>query len=207
MILMTREPHLYQVEDGWVEIYPGKKFHFGDPQPGEIEVESVAHSLSRLCRYNGHTTRHYSVGEHSCHICDWVMKQPWATPLDGLTALHHDDAEYIIGDQMRPIKVTMPEFVALEKVLDVAIAEEFGTWYPFPLWLKDADSRILKDERRAVMVPSPYDWGVDVLEELGVEFWNWRGRWPWFVKWASTQTWAGRTARATQSTGTRRLTA
>lgn len=175
-------PHLYQVEDGWVEIYPGTQFHFGDPQPGEIRVESIAHSLARMCRYNGHTTRHYSVGEHVCHISDWVMKQPWATPLDGLTALHHDDAEYIIGDQMRPIKVTMPQFMTLEKILDQSIADEFGTIYPFPPWLKEADTRILKDERYSVMTPSPHDWGVDVLEKLGVKFWGIAGRWPWLVK-------------------------
>lgn len=174
--------HFYQVEDGWVEIWPGNQFHFGSPKPGEIKVEAIAHALSRLCRYNGHTTRHYSVGEHVCLLSDWVMKQPWATPLDGLTALHHDDAEYIVGDLAKPIKVTMPEFNALEHLLDEAIAEEFGTTYPFPPWLKDMDVRIIKDERAAVMVPSPHDWGVDVLEELGIKFWSVAGRWPWLVK-------------------------
>jgi hypothetical protein len=178
---MTK-PHLYQVEDGWIEIYPGDQFHFASPRPGEIRVESVAHSLSQLCRYNGHTRRFYSVAEHVCLMSDWVMRQPWATPRDGLTALHHDDAEYIIGDLARPVKVTMPQFKATETVLDEAIAEEFGTIFPFPAWLKDADNRILKDERRAVMVPSPHDWGVDVLEELGVRFWWVLGRFSWVAK-------------------------
>ena len=175
------EPHLYRVEDGWIEIYPGDQFHFGGPLPGEIKVESIAHSLSQLCRYNGHTRRFYSVIEHVCLMSDWVMDNG-GSALMGLTALHHDDAEYIIGDLARPIKVTLPGFKALEQILDRRIAETFGTIFPLPGWLKNIDSRILKDERHAVMVPSEYDWSADVLEKLGVRFWTWTGRWPWLTK-------------------------
>lgn len=179
---MAKNLHIYQVEDGWIEIFPGTQFHFAAPRPGQIRLEAIAHALSRLCRYNGHTTRHYSVAEHACHVCDWVMKQPGSTALDGLTALHHDDAEYIIGDLPKPIKVTMPDFNALERSLDRAIALELKLIYPFPEIIKEADTRILKDERGSVMTPSPHDWGVDVLQPLGVKFWNVTGRWPWLVK-------------------------
>ncbi len=73
-------------------------------------------------------------------------------------------------------------FKALEQILDRRIAETFGTIFPLPGWLKNIDSRILKDERHAVMVPSEYDWSADVLEKLGVRFWTWTGRWPWLTK-------------------------
>ncbi|MEE8608964.1 MAG: hypothetical protein V3S55_15275 [Nitrospiraceae bacterium] len=177
-----KELHLYMVEDGWIEVFPGDVFHFGHPMPGEIKVESIAHALARLCRYNGHTTRHYSVAEHACHVSDWVRVQPGSTIRDAYTALHHDDAEYIIGDLPKPIKVTMPNFMALERILDMAISLDLGTTYPFPPIIKEADSRILKDERHAVMVPSEHDWGVDVLEKLGVKFWSTMGRFPWYVE-------------------------
>ncbi len=172
----------YQVEDGWIGLYGGGAIHFADPAQDEIHLEDVAHSLSQLCRFNGHTRRFYPVAEHACLMSDWVMAQPWATPRDGLTALHHDDAEYVIGDMARPVKVTMPQFKAAEVVLDEALARRFGTEYPFPPWLKILDSRIIKDEKLAVMRPTTLDWGVDGLEPLGIEFWRVLGRFPYVTK-------------------------
>ena len=179
---MTGTPKFYQVEDGWIEIYGGRKFHFSGPFAGEVSVEAIAHSLSQLCRYNGHTRRFYSVAEHACLLSDWVMRQSWATAKDGLTALHHDDAEHIIGDLPRPIKATMPEFKVAERVLDKAIADTLCTEYPLPDWLHEIDARMIRDERPAVMGPSEFDWGTDRLVPLGVRFWHWTGRWPWLTK-------------------------
>ena len=173
----------YQVEDGWIGLYGGGAIHFAEPRPGEIILEDIAHSLSQLCRYNGHTRRFYSVAEHACLMSDWVMGQEHlAHPLNGLTALHHDDAEYVMGDMARPLKVTMPQFKAAEAVLDEAIALKFGTEYPFPPWLKEIDSRIIRDEKLGVMQPTPLNWGVDGLEPLGVGFWRVLGRFPSMAK-------------------------
>lgn len=189
-----KAPHLYQVEDGWVEIWPGTQFHFNNPPPEEITPESVAHALAHLCRYNGHTKRFYSVCEHVCLLSDWVMAQPWSTAADALLALHHDDAEFVIGDMARPIKVTMPQFKAQEKIIDGACAERFGFKWPFPAWMHDADARILRDERDAVMVRSPHDWGTDDLVPLGVKFWRFTG---WFF-WLSRQRYLRRHYRLTR---------
>lgn len=180
---MTKEDglHLYQVEEGWIEIHNGVRFHFANPGPGEITAEGVAHSLSQLCRYNGHTKRFYSVAEHACLMSDWGWKHGY-TARECLTLLHHDDAEFIIGDLPRPIKQTLPEFKAAETVLDEAVSKVFLTIWPFPYWLKDIDTRILKDERRAVMDPSPHEWGVDGQKALDIRFWTVAGRWPWLVK-------------------------
>lgn len=170
-----------QVTEGWIGLHGGGAIHFAAPLPGEIILDDIAHSLSQLCRYNGHTKRLYSVAEHSCHLSDWIMRHG-GTPQDGLTALHHDDAEYVIGDMARPLKVTMPQFKAAEAVLDEAIARKFGTEYPLPKWLKVIDSRIVKDEKLGVMLPTSLDWGVDDLEPLGVEFWHVLGRFPYVAK-------------------------
>lgn len=172
----------YQVEDGWIELVNGTQFYFGAPEDHMIHVEEVAHALSMLCRFNGHTKRFYTVAEHACLMSDWVMAQDWATPLHGLTALHHDDAEYIIGDMARPVKMKVPQFKALETVLDGAIALRFGTEYPFPPWLKAIDKRILVDERRGTINPSSNNWGIDDLVPLSVKFWWMLGRFPWVVK-------------------------
>jgi len=179
---MTKKTPLYQVEDGWFEIVSGKKFFFENPTVDMIEPEDVAYSLARQCRYNGHTKRWYSVCEHTCIMSDWVMEQPWATPRDGLTALHHDDAEYAIGDMIRPVKDKVPQFKVIEEGIDQVIARRFGTIWPFPGWLKEADTRILVDERATVMNPSDNRWGTDDMEPLGVKFMPIRGRFFWLME-------------------------
>lgn len=173
---------LYTVEDGWIETYTGTQFYFGAPTPDMIKLEDIAHVLPRLARYNGHTTRFYSVAEHTCVMRDWV-KARGGSPRDCLTALHHDDAEYIIGDLPRPIKWKMSQFKEVESKLDQVLALTFGTEWPMPKWLKDIDSRILKDERRQVMRRSDNEWGTDELEELGVSLWSVRGRFESLVRW------------------------
>lgn len=183
--ILENGEQLYQVEDGWIELRSGTMFHFGMEPPELskfINLYDVATSLSRLCRYNGHSKRLYSVAEHACLMADWVFNQPGRDALDALTALHHDDAEYIIGDLPRPIKVKMPQFKALEARLDEAIAYQFGTQYPFPDWLKEADTRILVDERKQVMATSPNNWGTDLLAPLGIKTWSVMGRYQWYVR-------------------------
>lgn len=172
---------LYQVEDGWIELWDGTPFYFGAPTSDMIHPETIAYSLSRLCRYNGHTRRHYSVCEHTVLMADHAEKQG-RSPRECLTVLHHDDAEYIIGDMARPVKVKMPQFKSLEEILDRAIARRFGTIWPLPKWLKELDARILNDERKAVINPSNNNWGTDGLKPLGVRFMSIRGRLPWLMQ-------------------------
>ncbi len=175
---------LYQVEEGWLELYDGLRFDFGNEtiDLSNLTVEIIAHSLSQLCRYNGHTRRYYSVGEHACLLSDYVMHQPWATPRDGLTALHHDDAESLLGEVVRPIKERLPTFKELEARIDQALAERFDTEWPLPDWFKPLDTRIICDERAQVMCPSNNEWSADSLEPLGIRTWRLTGRWPWLVK-------------------------
>ncbi len=175
------ETHLYQVEDGWIELVDGTRFYFEAPEDHMIRPEAVAYSLSRLCRYNGHTRRHYSVAEHCVLMADWCEGHGF-TPRECLTALHHDDAEYIIGDLPRPVKAKIPQFKELETVLDQAMALRFLTIWPFPGWLKELDARILVDERSNVMYPSDNEWGTDDLDPLGVHFRGLTGRSPWLMR-------------------------
>lgn len=171
--------HLYQVEDGWIEIHDGTPFRFAAPERGSLSAEVIATSLSRICRYGGHTRRFYSVAEHCILMADYVAAQDWATPRDILTTLHHDDAEAVIGDLPRPIKAKMPQFKTAENVLDSFIADEFGTYLRFPAWLKEYDTRILVNERAEIMNPSNNDWGTDDMDPLpGIVFKHITGRFP-----------------------------
>lgn len=169
--------------DDWMETASGVKFQFMNPKAHQIVLEDVALALSRTCRYGGHSKRFYSVAEHTILMSDWVLKQPWGTPLDALTALHHDDAEAYIGDLPRPCKQNIPQFKAVEEGIDEVVAERFQTQYPFPGWLKTADTAILLDERAQIMSPSGNSWAIDKLRPLGVKTWNVLGRFQWYVRW------------------------
>ena len=179
---LTPREELYTVEDGWIETYSGVKLYFGAPTPAMLKLEDVAHVLPRLARYNGHTRRFYSVAEHTCLMRDWVAKRG-GSPRDRLTALHHDDAEFVIGDMPRPIKYKMSQFKEVESKLDQALALRFFTEWPMPPWLKEIDARILKDERQQVMRRSDNEWGTDRLQELGVRLWAVRGRFQEWVRY------------------------
>lgn len=201
------EATLYQVEDGWIELVSGRQFYFGrDPEwmAHQIHEDDVAYALSRLCRYNGHAKRTFYVAEHTVVMADYVERNG-GTPRQCLTALHHDDAEYIIGDLARPVKQKVPPFKNIENGLDEAVSIRFGTEWPFPSWLKELDSRILRDEREQVMNPSDNEWGTDSLKPLGVRFMPLRGRSSWWVRrmwlarhrrWSEAMAWEGTRDRA-----------
>ncbi len=163
----------YQVEDGWIETNSGRQFHFkGTIDPKEIYVGDVAHALSLLCRYNGHTKRFYSVAEHSVLIARH-LKTLGYDDRTALTGLFHETAETYIGDMARPIKVTMTPFTELENRIEIAAAQRFGTIFPFPSIIKELDTRILVDERAQVMNPSNNEWGTDGIARLGVVVEGW----------------------------------
>lgn len=43
----------------WIQTYSGGVLHLLDPQPEEILIEDIAHSLAMQCRFTGHTKWHY----------------------------------------------------------------------------------------------------------------------------------------------------
>jgi hypothetical protein len=66
----------------------------------------IAHQLARIRRFNGATSRGYSVAAHSLHVCDLVARLG-GRPIAQLAALHHDSHEYLIGDMSTPVKAAL----------------------------------------------------------------------------------------------------
>ena len=59
--------------------HTGKKFHFLNPHPDEIDLEDIIHALSLICRYNGAVKHHYSVLSHSINVCTYVYERQIVT--------------------------------------------------------------------------------------------------------------------------------
>ncbi|MDF2994278.1 MAG: hypothetical protein K0S37_4792 [Microbacterium sp.] len=158
---------LYRGRGDWMQTYSGKAFFPLDPQADEVDILDIAHGLGNLCRYNGHTHRFYSVAEH-CVLLSHAVEPELA-----LWALLHDAPEAYIGDMIRPLKQYIPDFRAVDDNIMAVIAGRFGLGSTeIPAAVKDADTRILLDERAALHAAPPRDWNIEG-EPLGVTIYAW----------------------------------
>jgi hypothetical protein len=169
----------------WMQTFTGRKFYPMSPSAEDVDPVDIAHALSLQCRYNGHVDRFYSVAEH-CVLLSRYAEGQGADVLLQLELLLHDAIEAYVGDMVRPLKVNQPEFRAAEARVATAIAERFGTIEHADtvdgevvdsLVVKQLDTRILLDERSALMANTVHAWGVDSLEPLGVTIDGWTPAW------------------------------
>jgi hypothetical protein len=122
-----------------------------NPRVEDIDIKDIAHALSNLCRFGGHTRKFYSVAEHSVYVSNHTKKA------DALAGLLHDASEAYLVDLPRPIKTHMPSYRDAEERLQKVIADKFNLYWPFPASVHEADNRILLSEMRDLM-PQIYLW-------------------------------------------------
>lgn len=121
----------------------GRYFDFTNPEP--LSIEEVAHSLSHLCRYNGHCKQFYSVAQHS------VIVSTLLPPDLQLWGLLHDAVEAVVGDMAGPLKRLIPEYKAIENRCEAVILAGFGLQSTMPPEVKRADLIALRTEQRDLM--------------------------------------------------------
>lgn len=150
------------VRDSWINTISGKKFMYDDPRIEDVDIEDIAHSLSMLCRYNGHIKRFYSVAEH-CILVSENVPQEGQLPLWGLL---HDAAEAYIGDMVTPLKHRMIPYLHIEDSTERTIFDRFDLHYDnnedeaIPSVVKDVDRRMLATECRDLLAGVHPDWYV-----------------------------------------------
>jgi hypothetical protein len=148
----------------WMQTFTGKAFYPMEPRSVDVDPVDIAHALSLICRFGGHSKHFYSVAEHCVLISQWVERE--AGPEEALWGLLHDATEAYVGDMVRPLKNSMPDYRLAEAKVMTAICAHF--WIPRtqPQIVHEADSRILLNEKNAVMGRAPASWAVDDLEPL-----------------------------------------
>ena len=129
-----------------IRTYTGKYINVFEPTLEMIDIVDIAHALSHVPRFGGHTANFYSVAQHSIAVS---MKLP---PEQQLAGLLHDATEAYLCDMPSPIKNRMPEYKKIEDKLMVAIARKFGITYPFMQVLKDADKAMLETEWNCIVL-------------------------------------------------------
>ncbi len=90
--------------DPWVIALSGKRINPLAVEEAEIDVNELAHALSNINRFNGHTRYPVNVAQHSVYV-----SRICGNGIAGRQGLFHDGAEYLLGDITKWLKRT-PEF-------------------------------------------------------------------------------------------------
>lgn len=132
----------------WISTFTGKRFDLLNPQADQICIEDIAHALSQLCRWTGHTRRFYSVAEHCVHVSRMVR------PEYKLIALLHDATEAYMNDLNRPLKKSshLYGYRLTEQMIWNRIVEKFKLSYiKIPREVKLADDIMMNTEARDLL--------------------------------------------------------
>lgn len=135
-----------------IQTFTGRWFDLAAPDPAQVDVVDVAHSLSQINRYTGHTTRPYSVAQH-CVLISRIVPETLA-----FDALMHDAAEAYVGDLSRPLRMLLPEFDDIEHRVRVAVGAALGFDPEISAQVRDFDTLMLFWERRDLLVRTPQPW-------------------------------------------------
>lgn len=114
----------------WQRMLSGRRLDLLDPSPLDIEIEDIAHGLSRQARWNGQTAGDwaFSVAQHCLVVEELVRRLRPDTGAPGcLAALLHDAPEYVIGDLITPFKAAVGlDYRDFEARLQRAVHIRFG---------------------------------------------------------------------------------
>lgn len=105
--------------------HKGIEFDYINPTKEMIDVDDIIHSLININRFIGHSSRAYSVGEHTFY-CFMMAQMLGYTTREKLLVLIHDFTEAYVGDCPTPLKKLLPEFALIEEKVENAICERFG---------------------------------------------------------------------------------
>ena len=133
----------------WQRMLSGRRLDLLDPSPLDIEIDDIAHGLSRVARWNGQTKGDwaFSVAQHSVLVERLAVRfKPYLDSKWRLAALLHDAPEYVIGDLISPFKAAVgADYQSLEERLEMAVHLRFG----LPAELPRSITHIVKKADRA----------------------------------------------------------
>ncbi len=151
----------------WMQTYTRRKFNPLEPDPALINELDIAHALSHICRFGGHTNEFYSVAQHSVIVSQCIESDLSGDVALCMIGLLHDASEAYIGDMIRPIKPFITGYGSIEYTLQNAIYNKFGLTPTIPqlAQLKCADESVLSAEAHSSRI---------MIGDID----NWRNRFP-----------------------------
>tara|TARA_R110000796_G_scaffold134681_1_gene250463 strand:- start:1745 stop:2371 length:627 start_codon:yes stop_codon:yes gene_type:complete len=144
----------------YIETYTGLRVFFGDIKKEIISIHDIAHSLSQICRFTGHTKEFYSVAQHSVLVADAQTTLP-----EKRAGLLHDASEAYVNDLPSPLKacVDLGDYKNLENRFHAVINKKYRINDGMTPNIKKADLEALFTEKRDVLnKSSDWGWGEDI---------------------------------------------
>jgi len=169
----------------WIKTFTGKTIYPLDFRVEEVDIIDIAHSLSQICRFTGHTRTFYSVAQHSVLVAE-NLEFPSDFDFEKIEstkkmALLHDAQEAYIGDISRPLKRSLKsifDFDNIEWLIQETIFNLFiPNWRKFKEEqvekmfeiIKVSDNNLLYSEGEDLMEGGTKDWhdasGIKFLED------------------------------------------
>jgi len=136
----------------------GKKFFPFAPRLDDIEINDIIHALSNICRFAGHTSKFYSVAQHSVIVAQ-TIELSGGTPIEVIAGLLHDAPEAYLIDLPTPIKEELPVYRSAEALWWDLICKQWGIPKSQVIEekIKQADMRAFFTEARDLM-GNPAEW-------------------------------------------------
>lgn len=149
----------------WILTRTGAQVDLEVFSPASLSVLDVASALSKINRFNGHTSRLYSVAEHSLHVVTVMEREMHITDPGALFAgLLHDAHEAYVQDMSTPMKQLLGiQWASVEKRAMVRVLDRFGALEHYLLnheTIKVADLTMLATERRDLLPPGGPQWAT-----------------------------------------------
>ena len=104
--------------------YTGKQIDYNNITKEMIDIRDIIHTLPRLNRFVGHSSRAYSVGEHTIY-CFLMSQKLGYTIREQFLTFIHDMTETYVGDCPTPLKRLLPNFEGIESNIEKAICDYF----------------------------------------------------------------------------------
>lgn len=153
--------------------YRGTVFDYIKPTPEMIHIDDILRSIVRLNRFVGHSSRAYSVGEHS-FLCLVMAQLLGFSHREQLLVLIHDFTEPYCADLPAPLKKLLPEYQEIEARVEEVIYKAFDIAPPTieeKIKIKRVDLTMLVIEMRDLTV---HEWEsfinehtyIDMLDEV-----------------------------------------
>lgn len=138
--------------EAWIMTQTGRMFFFEHPHPSSIVIEDIAHALSQICRFTGHSRCHYSVAEHSIRV-SWLAEKKYGREF-ARQGLLHDAAEAYVSDLNGPLKRLVGDgYKRWEAVAEEALGAKFNFPASKTPEIKDCDGVLYLTEKRDLFPP------------------------------------------------------
>lgn len=167
--VMAAKKEVKQVGADVIQVYSGRLVDLNKFHVTNVGLCDIAHSLSQLCRFGGHTREFYSVAQHSVLVEQTVAYSLDQPDLPGgiqlrKMALLHDAHEAYLGDIVRPLKSRFRDLEAVVLQIDASIATALGVWrwhrraYDDQEMIRMADGAVLMAEKRDLLLEPDVLW-------------------------------------------------